>query len=642
MTTTSSWRFLVSSKYEATLREKTSKQSYRKLQALDNRKVIEFVGLFAEHCDPASIFVCDDSREDTRYVREQALARGEEQKLAAPNQTIHWDGYGDQARDKKNTRFLVHDEDYDRMKSLNSIPVEQGYAEILEISKGIMRGKDAVVQFFSEGPTGSPFTIPCVQFTDSWYVAHSESILYRNAYKHFRSMKDDEKDNFFRFIHSAGELDENNCSVNIDKRRIYMDTHDNIVYSMNNQYAGNSVGLKKHAMRLAINKAGKEGWLCEHMFVLAAIDEEKNRKTYFCGAYPSGCGKTSTAMIPGERIVGDDIAYFRNIGGELRAVNVEFGMFGIIRDVNASDDPVTFENLMKDQEIIFSNVLVGPDNRPYWLGMGVDAPGEGRNHFGEWKRGVRDADGNEVTLAHGNARYTMRLDYLENIDKEGFEAIGGVKVEGILYGGRDSDTTVAIEEALDWRDGILLKAAALESETTSATIGAEGVRKSSPMANLDFVSYPLGEYTMNNIRFGEGLTNPPKVFGTNYFMRGPGGEFLTGKLAKKVWLHWADGRIHGEFDSYDTPTGRIPLYEDIRMLFRKLLEEDFSREDYDCLFMFRCAKWIGKLERTKAFYAKADSSTSGEIIDYWDRAIDKISAAAKKYGDEIRPGEYRG
>ena len=35
---------------------------------------------------------------------------------------------------------------------------------------------------------------------------------------------------------------------------------------------------------------------------MAAVDNDKNRKTYFCGAYPSACGKTSTAMIPGEKL----------------------------------------------------------------------------------------------------------------------------------------------------------------------------------------------------------------------------------------------------------------------------------------------------------------------------------------------------
>ena len=203
----------------------------------------------------------------------------------------------------------------------------------------------------------------------------------------------------------------------------------------------------------------------------------------------------------------------------------------------------------------------------------------------------------------------MRLDYLANMDKEGFEAKQGVKVEGILYGGRDSATTVPVEESPNWKDGILLKACTLESETTSATIGAEGVRTPSPMANLDFVSYPLGQYTINNIKFGESVDNPPKIFSNNYFMRDKNGHFITSKLAKKIWLHWAEGRIHGEYDAYDTPTGKIPHYADLKALFKKYLDEDFSEEIYTYLFTYRCTKWIEKLERTKAFYAKMDPNT---------------------------------
>ncbi|HZK39305.1 MAG TPA: phosphoenolpyruvate carboxykinase (GTP) [Clostridia bacterium] len=628
-------------KYEEILKARMNEASYAKITALNNPKVMEFIGSFVEHCDPTSVYVCDDSEADVQYVRDQALALGEEQLLHETKHTIHWDSYADQARDKEGTRFLAYKENLEKMKALNAVEYEQGHKEIMGIAKGIMKGKSAVVQFFSEGPTESPFTIPCVQFTDSWYVAHSEFILYRSAYTHFLKMKQDEKDDFFRFIHSAGELDENGNTINLDKRRIYMDTQNNIVYSMNNQYAGNSIGLKKHSMRLAINKSGKEGWLCEHMFVMAAVDEEKDRMTYFCGAYPSACGKTSTAMIPGEKIVGDDIAYLRNINGEFRAVNVEFGMFGIIQDVNAEDDPLIFENLMKNQEIIFSNVLKGPDNKPYWLGMGVEPPTKGRNHFGDWTKGVKDAKGKEVGVAHGNARYTMRLDYLDNLDKEGFEAKEGVKVEGVLYGGRDSDITVPVEESLNWKDGILLKAATLESETTSATLGAEGVRNPSPMANMDFISYPLGEYTMNNIKFGQGVKETPKIFSNNYFMRGPDGKFMTSKLAKRVWLHWAEGRIHGEYDAFETPTGKIPMYKDLTVLFKKYLDEDFSEADYNYLFTFRCTKWIEKLQRTKAYYAKMDADTPQEIYDYWDATIAKIEQAREKFGDEIKPGDYK-
>lgn len=108
---------------------------------------------------PKSIYVCDDSEKDTQYVREQALAKGEEHTLANSKQTIHWDGYGDQARDKKNTRFMVYKENMDKMASLNSVEYEEGLGEVMGIAKGIMKGKDAVVLFYSEGPTRvrSPF-----------------------------------------------------------------------------------------------------------------------------------------------------------------------------------------------------------------------------------------------------------------------------------------------------------------------------------------------------------------------------------------------------------------------------------------------------------------------------------------------------
>lgn len=615
--------------------------SYEKLAALKNPKVMDFVRFFIGHCRPESVYVCTDSENDIQHVRNRALETGEETALAKAGQTIHWDSYGDQARDRQNTRIMVPGEKLESMSALNIIDLDEGYREIQAIAKGIMEGKEAIIQFFSEGPTESPFTVPCIQFTDSWYVAHSEYILYRSAYHHFLKMKDAEKEDFFCFIHSTGALDARGNSLNLDRRRIYMDTYNNIVYSMNCQYAGNSVGLKKQAMRLAINKAGQEGWLCEHMFVMAVIDEKKDRRTYFCGAYPSACGKTSTAMIPGERIVGDDIAYFRNIDGEFRAVNVEFGMFGIIKDVNEEDDPVIFENLMKEQELLFTNVLMGPDRHPYWLGMGVETPEEGRNHFGAWQKGAVDDKGAEVRIAHGNARYTMRLDYLKNIDKEGFESKTGVQVEGILYGGRDSDITVPVEESPSWRDGILMKAATLESETTSATLGKEGVRKSDPMAITDFLSYPLGQYTMNNLRFGETVDQPPRIFSNNYFMRNTAGNFITSKLAKKVWLHWAEGRLHGVYDAYDTPTGKIPRYEDLVILFQKHLEEKFSKEDYEYLFSFRCSGWIGKLERTKAFYTKMDPYTPQELFDYWDQAIEHIQVAKERFGDVILPGAYR-
>jgi phosphoenolpyruvate carboxykinase (GTP) len=454
-------------------------------------------------------------------------------------------------------------------------------------------------------------------------------------------MKPEEKNDLFCFCHSAGRLDERGCSTDLDKRRIYQDLETFSVYSMNNQYAGNSVGLKKLAMRLAIRKAGVEGWLCEHMFIMACRNPEKKRVTYFCGAYPSACGKTSTAMLPGETIVGDDIAYFRNIAGEFRAANVERGIFGIIKDVNAKDDPVIFKTLTEPHEMIFSNVLTGPDNNPYWLGMGVKVPSNGTNHSGpDWYEGKKDSEGKAIPLAHSNARYTIRLEYLENLDAKWDDKLG-IVVGGVIYGGRDADTSVPVEESFSWEDGIITKACTLESETTSATIGKEGVRVPQLMANLDFISYPISRYVLNNINFVKGIKKVPKVYAMNYFLRGPDNNFCTSKLAKKVWLHWAEARVHNEVGAWETPTGMIPKYEDLRPLFKNLLGEDYQQADYEYQFSFRCEGWMAKLQRSMEFFHKNCPGTPERVYQSWQMTMNKIKAAQEKYGTVIPPGKYQ-
>ena len=279
-----------------------------------------------------------------------------------------------------------------------------------------------------------------------------------------------------------------------------------LLYSVNNQYAGNSLGLKKIAFRLAINKAQNEGWLAEHMFIMG-VHGPNGRVTYFTGAYPSACGKTSTAMIPGQSVVGDDIAYLKKVDGEVRAVNVENGIFGIIRDVNPQDDPLIYQTLITPREVIFSNVLINK-GIPYWLGMGKDTPDKGINYSGEWTEGKKDKQDNEITCSHKNGRYTIRLSALENIDPKANDS-AGVPVRAIIYGGRDSDTTIPVVESISWSHGVFL-GATVESETTSATIDAQGVRKHNPMANLDFISVSFKTYVENHLKFADGLKEAPE------------------------------------------------------------------------------------------------------------------------------------
>jgi len=603
------------------------KENLKKLEALENERVIKLVNEAIKLCKPSKVTVITDSDEDIWYVRELAIRNSEEKKLNMEGHTIHFDGINDQGRDKKHTKYLVDE----KAELINSIAQPEGVKEVTGILDGIMEGSEMLVSFFCLGPTNSPFSLRALQITDSSYVTHCEEILYRTGYEEFRRQKGSE--DFFFFLHSEGKLDEYKRTVNVDKRRIYIDLVEERVFSVNNQYAGNSVGLKKLAFRLAIQKSNRENWLAEHMFLMG-VHGKPGRVTYFAGAFPSACGKTSTAMIPGQTIVGDDIAYLRNIDGYMRGVNVEKGIFGIIQDVNPDDDPLIYEALTTPREIIFSNVLIN-DGKPYWIGMGKEPPEEGENFSGRWYKGKKDDNGKPIDFAHKNARYTIAINELKNADDK-LEDPDGVKVEAIVYGGRDSSTTVPIAESLSWPHGVFV-GATVESETTAAVIGKQGVRTHDPMAILDFLVVPIGTYVENHLKFGAEFKKAPSIFATNYFLKDENGKFLNGKLDKKVWILWADGRVNNEYDAIETPIGLIPKYEDLKVLFKENLDKDYTRREYIEQYSIRAARYLEKMERMKEKYKTI--TMPEEFTAELEAEVKRLVEAKDKFGDIISPFE---
>lgn len=341
-------------------------------------------------------------------------------------------------------------------------------------------------------------------------------------------------------------------------------------------------------------------------------------------------------MLEGESIVGDDIAYLRNIGGQVRAVNVEKGVFGIIEGINSVDDPLQWEALHSDAEIIFSNILVTEDRTPYWNGKDGECPKKGVNHSGEWTSGKKDKDGNKITPSHKNARFTLELKILDTVDPR-LDDPDGVVVEGIIYGGRDSDTWVPVEEAFDWVHGAITKGAALESETTAATLGKEGVRVFNPMSNLDFLSIPIGRYIENHLDFGAQLDNPPRIFSVNYFLRDSDGKFLNHKNDKSVWLKWMELRVHKEAEAITTPTGFIPRYEDLKRLFSQTLYKEYSKEDYIKQFTVRIPENLAKIDRLTDIYKTRVLDTPQIVFNVLKDQKERLEKAQSDYGDYISP-----
>ncbi|KAJ6249855.1 phosphoenolpyruvate carboxykinase [gtp]-related [Anaeramoeba flamelloides] len=609
-----------------------------KLAKINNKRVVNILYDAFKHMNPRDILILDDSPKDLEYVRQMALRAGEETKLSKNGHTVHYDSYGDQARDKKNTKVLMKYQE--KTNGINSIDYYKGLHEMMDIMNGIMKDKTMIVSFYSLGPENSIFTRPALQITDSYYVTHSEQMLYRQGFKEFQKLKDPNE--FYYFWHSQGYVDDKKVSVNLDKRRIYIDPYENRVFSANNQYAGNSLACKKLALRLAINEANNSDWLTEHMFIAGYSPVNGKRTTYFAGAYPSACGKTSTAMIPGSKIVGDDIAYLRiNEAGKMVGCNIEQGVFGIIGGVNPEDDPEIFSAIESERELIFSNICYDEKKEAFWKDCGKEnMPKEGINHYGQWKEGMTDGENNKVPISHKNSRFTLRISDLKNADKENLHNPDGVVISGIFYGGRDPDTNYPVSESLSWEHGVLM-GAIIESETTFATLEKKVSIKPSIMAIGDFLIVPKGKYLQNHLKFGKRLKkagNCPKIFSTNYFLKNEKG-YLNTKLDKKVWVLWAEGRVHGDYEAIATPTGSIPKYEDLKTLFAQVFDgRVYTRKEYEEQFSLRVKKYLNKIKRMRKLYdPKIEKDIPIELYHELDRIEIQLKKLQKTKGDNISP-----
>ena len=203
--------------------------------------------------------------------------------------------------------------------------------------------------------------------------------------------------------------------------------------------------------------------------------------------------------------------------------------------------------------------------------------------------------------------------------------------------GETSDTNVPVAENLDWNHGVFM-GAIIESETTAATLGTVGERKSSPMANMDFVIVPLSKYIKNHIKFGNKLSNSPKVYATNYFLKGNDGQYLNGKLDKRVWILWAEGRVHGDYEAIRTPIGYIPKYEDLAKLFFDVFNgRIYTKDEYVSQFNIRISKYLEKFDRMETQYREEE----GMPDEFWaclhDRRKDLLTLKERRAIDVVSP-----
>ena len=519
-----------------------------------------------------------------------------------PNSFFHRSHLTDVARTEHLTFVCVPDKD-EAGPNNNWMPPAEAKAKLRPLFDGCMRGRTMYVIPYVMGHPDSPYAKPCIQLTDSVYVAVSMKIMTRVGKEAITRIGN--SPDFVKGLHSIGDLDP-------ERRWIMHFPEEGLVMSIGSGYGGNALlGKKCFSLRIGSYLGRKEGWLAEHM-IIVGVESPDGKIHYFLGAFPSSCGKTNLALLDpvlkGYKVhtIGDDIAWI-NVGpdGRLYAINPEKGFFGVAPGTSYKTNPVMMNTLKNKKYFptLFTNTAIDRDsNTPWWEGLSEEIP----KNLTDWQGNNYDPVSGKPA-AHPNSRFTVSLYNCPTLSKE-YDNPRGVPISGIIFGGRRKTNIPLVTESLGWENGVF-SASIMGSETTSAATGAAGVVRRDPMAMLPFCGYNMGDYFAHWLSFQNRAKFLPKIFMVNWFRKDKDGKFLwPGFRENSRVIKWMIDRIENRVGAYETPLGLAPKRGDIDLSGLNIADEAMTE-----LFAIDRASWKTEIGDIENFYSKFGSRIPKEL-----------------------------
>lgn len=592
-----------------------------------NGALRDYVATTVARCRPDHVHLCDGSDAEYDHLCASAVRNGSFTRLSEtlrPNSYLVRSDPADVARCEARTFICAPTRD-GAGPTNNWVDPADMHKRLDRLYEGSMRGRTMYVVPFCMGPLGSRLSRLGVELTDSEYVAANMKIMTRMGTRAVEMLGRDGR--FVPCTHSVGVplatkgVRGPRWPCNIDNLYITHFPAEYAISSFGSGYGGNALlGKKSLALRIASAMGRDEGWLAEHMLILALINETTNERIYVAAAFPSACGKTNLAMLqsplPGWRVetIGDDICWMQfGDDGRLWAVNPELGFFGVAPGTSYK----TNGNAMRtcERDTIFTNVGITPGGDVWWEGIdGKNPPPEGTITWQEqrWRPGL--------LAAHKNSRFTARIQRCPCLDPA-WDDPRGVPISAILFGGRRESTVPLVTEAPSWERGVL--AGAMISSEATAAAENKGLRHD-PFAMTPFCGYHMGDYFGHWLSMAQraprGPQMLPKIYTVNWFNKGPNGEFLWPGYGDNMRvLKWIAERAKGTAKAVSTPIGNVPAPGSL-----DLSGLDVSETAMRQITTVDRKKWKAEVAEAQSFFTKKIQRVPKRMLQDLDEIRSKL------------------